>query len=315
LLSWRALYLSHTASEQAPLRKEAAIPAAPACTPEKIAEVLAPIGRDEPNRRASLDCSLTLSGTDVVTKHLLLEGPAASGVTIDCQGATLKGPHPTLAIRSKKSGDPEYEPPRGILIKNCRIIGSVSAGIGMKRVAVKPFTRTPDYVANVRRYSPAMITLDGVTITATPGPKGLSTTPLYIYAGVSGFALVNSEINGASDNVAIYLDAESTGNTIKRNRIQAATKREVMAIDGSSHNMIINNWFSGLGKGGIFLYRNCGEDGAVRHSTPSHNRIINNVFYYDKYGGPKLSVYFGSRDGQQGYLRQRQGPPRRQRLG
>ena len=75
----------------------------------------------------------------------------------------------------------------------------------------------------------------------------------------------------------------------------------MLAVDGSSYNLIINNWFSGLNNGGIYLYRNCGEGGTVRHATPSYNQIINNVFYYDEYIGFNPSVFIGSRNGNRSY--------------
>ena len=120
-------------------------------------------------------------------------------------------------------------------------------------------------------------------------------------------------MKGKSNAVAIYLDAESAGNTIKDNSIDVSTKnfllegwdRPLIAIDGSSHNKIMNNTFSNLSHGGIYLYRNCGEKGVIRHQTPSHNQIINNTFYYKKYDGINPAVYLGSRD--RGWFQRRVG--------
>jgi hypothetical protein len=92
---------------------------------------------------------------------------------------------------------------------------------------------------------------------------------------------------------------------IKNNRIETVTtapgirttERESISIDGSDHNRIISNWFWALNRGGIYVFRNCGEKGGIRHTTPSHNHIINNVFPYEKYDGPNPAVFLGSRDG------------------
>jgi hypothetical protein len=73
--------------------------------------------------------------------------------------------------------------------------------------------------------------------------------------------------------------------------------REAISIDGSDHNRIIGNWFGALSRGGIYVYRNCGENGGVRQATPSHNHIVNNVFYYDHYNGSAPAVFLGSRNG------------------
>jgi len=94
-----------------------------------------------------------------------------------------------------------------------------------------------------------------------------------------------------TNSVAVYLDAESYRNTLQGNSFHAdhgaGSQREVLAVDGSSNNLIMSNHFSSLQYGGIYLYRNCGEGGTIRHSTPSNNSIINNVFYYDNYTGSK----------------------------
>jgi parallel beta-helix repeat protein len=115
--------------------------------------------------------------------------------------------------------------------------------------------------------------------------------------------LLDSEIKGKASGVNIYLDAETYRNTFRNNRIHASGERELMALDGSSYNTIINNTFSALNHGGIYLYRNCGEayddkkgHGMIRHSTPSGNQIINNVFY-DEYDGSCPSIMVGSRQG------------------
>lgn len=117
-------------------------------------------------------------------------------------------------------------------------------------------------------------------------------------------------MKGKSTKVAIYLDAESADNTIKNNDIHVATDDDdwgklpgvtdrgwpLIAIDGSTGNKILDNRFSSLNNGGIYLYRNCGEKGTIRHTTPSRNVIVNNVFYYKKYKGTKPAVFLSSRD-------------------
>ena len=71
-------------------------------------------------------------------------------------------------------------------------------------------------------------------------------------------------------------------------------KKEVIAIDGSYKNIISHNTFERIDNGGIFLYRNCGEGGVIRHSTPSENLIIDNVFYTSSKNKP--AIFIGSRE-------------------
>jgi parallel beta-helix repeat protein len=85
--------------------------------------------------------------------------------------------------------------------------------------------------------------------------------------------------------------------------------REVLAVDGSANNLIANNYFSGLEHGGIYLYRNCGEKGTVRHQPPQNNRIINNYFYYDRYMGGNPSIFLASRNGNRRYCGDDKGYP------
>jgi hypothetical protein len=108
--------------------------------------------------------------------------------------------------------------------------------------------------------------------------------------------LRNSTISGRSDVVPIYLDAESAENVIKDNNIGVQTsRREQIAIDGSARNLIVGNRLSGLNRGGIFLYRNCGERGVIRHQGPEDNVIIGNVFYYNQYQGFIPAIWIASR--------------------
>jgi hypothetical protein len=119
------------------------------------------------------------------------------------------------------------------------------------------------------------------------------------------------------------MDAESAYNKILNNSFFATNKgRETIAVDGSAHNIIAGNYFGSLSRGGIYLYRNCGEGGTIRIQTPHSNLIKDNYFYYDKFAGYRRelvwrskfgisypsyetiyypSVYLGSRQGDRNY--------------
>ena len=137
------------------------------------------------------------------------------------------------------------------------------------------------------------------TITST------ARTALYVSPGVTRVSLVNSELKGNGTRGAIYLDAESSYNLIKDNYIHVKVFDEwalginrlgpQLSIDTSSYNRIIGNRFAALEGGGIWAFRNCGLGGTVRHGTPSHNQIINNVFHYDRYDGGNPSIFLGAR--------------------
>ena len=106
----------------------------PDCCCEKLAEVLAP-ATDSINT-VKINCNLTLKRGDVVTKRMIFEGPAASGVTVNGNGATLfcgkkdsvNYNKDMIEVRSKSyivNGKRRWERPEGITIKNLNITGSV----------------------------------------------------------------------------------------------------------------------------------------------------------------------------------------------
>lgn len=311
------------------------------CTKDKIEEVLA-LASSKPEDSVRIDCDLTLEPGQVVTKRLIFDGIDAdrdgavdsSGVTVDLNGATLgaKGTYnfgkdmiqimsTEIVVNNTKDEISSYRRPQDITIRNGNIIGSVRIwGMAQNGQGDWEFDKTKEiqgfhppipfsnqllkssrmsgHTARVQTNGPRNIVFDNVTIT------GLGRNPLYFAPGVTNSKLINSKMNGKSNAVAIYLDAETEGNTIKNNYIHVSTKnkkferwdRPLIAIDGSSNNKIINNLFSNLSHGGIYLYRNCGEGGVIRHLTPSRNKIINNIFYYNKYNGDNPSVYLSSRN-------------------
>jgi hypothetical protein len=272
--------------------------AAGACSEAVQLEVLAPAAPYA--AEVELNCSLTLPAGRQVTKRIVLSGSAASGTTLDCQGSTLDGGSGTvnadkdmIEVRSRDyagaDNETRWERPENVTIKNCLVVGSVRInGMGDVREA----SRRPGYVALIRQSSPKRVTFDRVTIT------GVNRSIFYVGAGVTDSSLINSEIKGTTEGAPLYLDAESSRITIKDNYIHARTAgREQLSIDSSNYSRILNNRFSALHNGGIYLYRNCGERGVIRHTTPSHNTIVNNVFYYDEYTGLKPAVYIASRNG------------------
>lgn len=241
----------------------------------------------------TLECSLTLPSTAFVTKRLVLAGSASSGVIVQCscdanRCTTLDGDILFAAFDTDR--------PENITVRNCRITGDVR--IGAAPAASQ--TRRRDFEAWIRARAPRRITFDNVNIAGSGHDR------FYVNWGVTDTKLINSVIEGEASGVPIYLAPHSSRTLIKNNQIRTVTtapgitkttERESIAIDGSDHNQIISNWFGALNRGGIYLYRNCGENRGIRHTTPSHNHIINNVFLYRSYDGPNPAVYLGSRDG------------------
>ncbi len=279
------------------------------CTDLEVKEVLATATAASP--RVSLKCSLTLDGSGhVITKKIAIQGADASGITLDCAGSLIQPKQFTAAdieaagstdqdqairVRSNYNGDGTWSRPVNVTVKNCRVRGMVQTS-GMRNVGDELIYTESSYLAGhtarVQAASPRGIVFDNLVVDGT-GVKD----PFYIGSGTTYSSILNSEIKGSISGVPLYLDAESGHNRIENNYIHAVTShREQMAVDGSAHNKILRNFFSGLNHGGIYLYRNCGEKGVVRHQSPRRNEIINNSFYYNHYDGDLPSVWLGSRN-------------------
>ena len=79
-----------------------------------------------------INCDLTLEPHFVITKRLILEGPPATGVTVDCKNAKLDGgkgapnfKRDMIQVRSSKNASTgAWERPEDVVVRNCRIVGS-----------------------------------------------------------------------------------------------------------------------------------------------------------------------------------------------
>jgi len=287
------------------------------CSAAKLTEILSAATTAKPN--VNINCNLKLKPTDVVTKYLIFEGEASSNITLDCNSALLKNvPVNSWVDRIIVTSRPinnhgiiTWEPARNIIIKNCNVDGSIRVrgmAVNGEDINLKASSRLPGHTARVRFNAPYNIVLLHNKVI------GIGRSPIYFAPGVHHSSIISSYISGKSNGSAIYLDAESGFNLIRDNVITVETKvkdsylwgwieigREQISIDGSSNNKIINNYFTRLNHGGIYLYRNCGEGGNIRHQTPSYNQISNNIFYYNKYLGFLPSVWIASRNGRSDY--------------
>jgi hypothetical protein len=133
--------------------------------------------------------------------------------------------------------------------------------------------------------------------------------PLYLGPGVTGVMVRNCTFTGWSGSTTVYLDAESGGNRIEGCTFNVRSGREVIAVDGSATNKIVGNRFLRVDYGGIYLYRNCGEGGTVRHQAPQGNVIENNFFNIKDLRSGSYGVWLGSRQGRRSYCEDDAGYP------
>lgn len=234
---------------------------------------------------------------------ITFEGAKWNGMILDCKGADLGS---ALNIASAKINARTYSAPKNIQIRNCRV-GSIQV-YGMVK-GVSGGTDPAEFRSSSRQdelhplraqsWAPSNITFDNFEIYA----RGISS--FYLSPGVSYVTLRNSKIVAdrkedglpyQSAHSVVYFDAESSHNTFQNNTIDVPTAyREVMAIDGSSYNKVTGNKFKRYDHGGVFIYRNCGENGVVRHSKPMFNHIINNSFESSNTVNNLPAVYVSAR--------------------
>ena len=212
--------------------------------------------------------------------------------TIDCEGGAYnKGKVTELQILADD-----------VTIKRCKINGSIrTIGLGHNGEApgVKASSITLGHTARAQAAAPKNTVLYAVTIT------GHGRIPLYLGPGTTRLTMSDSTIKGRSDSVALYLDAESGSNIFRNNTFAlTSSSREAIALDGSADNQILSNTIS-ASNGGIYLYRNCGEGGTVRHQPPHNNFIAGNTI--DNTGG--YGIWLGSRNGGRFYCNDDKGFP------
>ena len=255
-----------------------------------------------PNSELLILCSTTLPAHSNVEQRLFIEG-AIQDLSLDCQGATLQQ---GIVVRSLQNESGQWQVPRRIDIKNCVSQGMIHVygpAINGEGPMLTESSRRAGHSLRTRLRAPSYIHFDRIEL------QSHGAIPVYFGPGVNHSAITNSHIRGQSASVAIYLDAESSQNLISGNVFDIRSRRELIALDGSAYNRITGNRFVNPIRGGIFLYRNCGEGGNIRHQSPSYNLINNNRFEYASRRTRKPSIWLGSRNGNRRYCDKDKGYP------
>ena len=227
-----------------------------------------------------------------------------SGSAIDCKGDKFnKGKLTELQIVTSSKNIPT-----DVTVRNCKIYGSIRiAGLGFngESKGVTESSKDKNHTKQAQQAAPKRILLENLEIT------GKDRIPLYLSPGANEVTLRNSKLLGKSNSVAIYMEAESARNSVIGNSINVQTgqSREVIALDGSADNTVSGNTFSLVTHGGIYLYRNCGEGGTVRHQSPQRNLIENNNFDLSRLNTGYYGIWLGSRNGNRNYCEDDKGYP------
>jgi hypothetical protein len=274
-------------------------PVSETCGPE----VIAALTSTQDAAPLHLTCHARLPPGTAVLRPIVIEGAEGSGVGLDCQGGSLGRPGvpsttqmPTVSIRSRFDGD-GWSRPVGVRLSRCTIYGNVRVwGMGAQgRIEeLRTSSRAPGHLERAQAAAPTDIRIEDSTFVAA------GSIPLYVGPGVTGLSVTGGRFLGRSVSTAIYLDAESARAEVEGVTFDIRTDREQIAVDGSAGNRISGNRFRRASRGGVFLYRNCGEDGVVRHQSPTDNRIENNAFEGTAWIWSR-AVVVGSREGRRRY--------------
>ena len=234
------------------------------------------------------------------------EGSGENGRVIDLQGGWLNEGKLTEMVICSKEAEKGWDVPEKITIRNGRIRGSIriyGLGVNGEAAKVRESSRREGHTARAKAAAPRGMLLEDLQIEAD------HRISLYLGPGVTGVTVKNCTFTGWSASTTVYLDAESGGNRIEGCTFNVRSGREVMAVDGSATNTIVGNRFLQVGYGGIYLYRNCGEGGTVRHQTPRGNVIENNFFNMKDLRQGSYGVWLGSRQGRRSYCEDDAGYP------
>lgn len=232
-----------------------------------------------------------------------------SDTVIDGNGGLFNGGKLTYLVISSTKTSSGWVQTKNVTIKNCKIIGGARIiGLGKNGQAadVKESSLSLGHTERAQAAAPTNIKFSNVTFETSDGM-----TLLYIAPGTTYVTVENSVFSGINTGSGpiVYMDAESGHNIFRNNTFTARSNREVIACDGSAYNLIEGNQFNMITKGGIYLYRNCGEGGTVRHQTPSYNTIRNNSFNLSNLIYGNYGIWLGSRNGNKTYCEDDAGYP------
>ncbi|MBK4995962.1 hypothetical protein IAE39_004136 [Pseudomonas sp. S37] len=205
-----------------------------------------------------------------------------SNTRLECNGATLYG----------EKGDRYGIFISGAGLKNVEVSNCKIRGYDKAAVMVTSGLSGPELNRDRNKsfsLAPSNILLDRLDVSESRG------NGVHFNAYVNNSILKRSTIT-KSRGVGVYLGQSSQAISILDNKFlenggvdKPKGHREALAIDSSAKNIVKGNVFSKNAAGGIFLYKNCGENfdrpGAVlRWQSSNDNLIENNVFKDEKVG-------------------------------
>jgi parallel beta-helix repeat protein len=260
------------------------------------------VGCDQADARITVTSSIHLDPACIYTRGFEI---VASDVTLDCRGASIVK---DLAFNTKHGiliEAPTSVPLHDVTVRNC----TVSSFDNNLRITREGFKDLPVGSEYEHAFSNILIENDTFLDSENSG--------VFVNAFVTGVRFSRNAVTGAG-SVGIYLEAGSKDNVVEQSVVAdngwkdvipgpasiviggttiyyVSTGREGIAVDGSRNNVIRDNLVTDNAAGGVFVYKNCGEDASrpghwVRNYGASGNVIRHNVV-----GDGPNGIWVGSR--------------------
>lgn len=262
------------------------------------------------NKRLAITVSSHLDPSCTYTKGVEI---LASDVTLDCRGAHIERAPDVNQNQGILITTPAAVALHDITVRNCEVSNFGTNNLRITRSGFKNLPFGGEY-ENV--YSDVRIENNAFYHSGGSG--------IFVDGFVTDVEFVNNTVL-SNGGVGLYLEAGSKDNVVTGNRIEdngyrdvipgpayvnlggtdipyISTGREGIAVDGSRNNLIENNFVTGNSYGGIYVYKNCGEDSSknghwVRNYGATGNVIRHNVIS----NGPN-GVWVGSRASENQYF-------------
>ena len=292
-----------------------AVVVAAGCVPPHPSPPVSPEGE--------LDPSSLLIGCDQAPQRIVASGTVhldpsctytrgidirTSNTTLDCRGAPIA----FVGQREDRQGilieTPVDVPLDHVTVRNCDVSGFAPNNLRVRRDGFKDLVPGQEYETPT-----SDIRIEHSKFSGSDG------SGIFLDGFVTGVTLDDVEVVD-SGAVGIYFEAGSKDNVLESSRIHRngfkdvvpegepivvngtelryeSTGREGVAVDGARNTVIRDNWIAGNSYGGIFFYKNCGEDATtnpdghwVRHYGATGNLVERNFISSEKNG-----VWVGSR--------------------
>ncbi|MFK5667252.1 right-handed parallel beta-helix repeat-containing protein [Pseudomonas shirazica] len=218
---------------------------------------------------------------------------SSSNISLDCDGATLDGMGKLkYGIQVVSNG----KKLSNVRIENCSVENFAINGI-MVGSGIPDFKRSRNRQENYKT-SPTQIEIKNVQVDRS-GNVGV-----YLYSYVTNVTLQGSTIKGSKSS-GVYLEQSSQSNKIINNIIrdnggwdgERTGQREGLSIDSSAKNLIQGNSFISNAAGGVFLYKNCGENFSKGMAVLRWQSSNDNIIRDNKFIDEKIGVWVASRQG------------------